>query len=154
MKSSTDMLEDDVLPRAPIPPVPLPNPTPEIVMQEVQDNRRSTTPGTPDAAPKKFRYASELGQMVSPSQIGEKIMDTPVQLSMHEVLAVSSEVSSYLHDQTRKRRVVPVDPPPVPAVANAANVSSSVLNSSVNSGYLKKLYVCPSGRAKVTLDRT
>src|SRR5437762_8685510 len=134
MKSSTDMLEDDVLPRAPIPPVPLPNPTPEIVMQEVQDNRRSTTPGTPDAAPKKFRYASELGQMVSPSQIGEKIMDTPVQLSMHEVLAVSSEVSSYLHDQTRKHRV-PVHLAPIPTVANATNVSSSVLNSSVNSGY-------------------
>ena len=78
-------------------------------------------------------------------------MDTPIQLSIHGVLAVSSEVSSYLHDQTRKHRV-PVDPPPVPAVANATNMSSSVLNSSVNSGYLKKLYACPSGRAKVTLD--
>ncbi len=37
-------------------------------------------------------------------------------------------------------------------VANTANMSSSILNSSVNSGYLKKLYACPSGRAKVTLN--
>jgi hypothetical protein len=152
-------LEEDVLPhapalpRVPIPPVPLSGPTPEIVMQDVQDNRRSTTPGNSEAAPKKFRLVSDLSQTVSTSQIGEKIMDTPVQLSMREVLAVSSEVSSYLHDQTRKRRV-PIDPlpVPVPAAANTANMSSSVLASSVNSGYLKKFYACPSGRAKVTLD--
>lgn len=79
-------------------------------------------------------------------------MDTPVQLSMREILAVSSEVSSYLHNQTRKRRV-PVDPVPVPAAANAAILSSSVLDADVGSAYLKKLYACPSGRAKVTLDR-
>ena len=33
----------------------------------------------------------------------KKNMNTPVQLSMHEILIVFTEISSYLHDQTRKR---------------------------------------------------
>jgi len=43
---------------------------------------------------------SELNQSVDTSQIGEKIMNTSVQLSIHEILAVSGEVSNYLHEQT------------------------------------------------------
>jgi hypothetical protein len=137
---------EDTFPRVPIPPG-----------EDKPDDQRSTTQGrTPDVSeetPKKFRLASELNQTVSTSQIGEKIMDTPVQLSMREILAVSSEVAGYLHDQTRKRRV-PIDSP-VSAATSAAVVSSSVLdaNVNVNSGHLKQLYACPSGRAKVTLDR-
>ena len=96
-------------------------------MQDAQADRRSTTPDDSEATPKKFRLASDLSQTVNTSQIGEKIMDTPVQLSMREILAVSSEVSSYLHDQTRKRRV-PIDAPTtIPAVANTTDMSSSVL---------------------------
>jgi hypothetical protein len=87
------------------------------------------------------------------SQIGEKIVDTHIQLSMHEILAISSDISSYLHDQNRKRRI-PVDAPPVPAVASTATVSSSILDANVNAGYLKQLYACPSKRAKATLDHS
>src|SRR5437016_6163975 len=57
-------LEDNILPHAPllralIPSISLSNLTPEIVMQEVQDNCHSTTSGIPDAAPKKLRYVSK-----------------------------------------------------------------------------------------------
>jgi hypothetical protein len=146
---------EDTFPRNSRPSAHLPDSAPEIIVQDPPDDRRSTTPGaTPaasDIAPKKFRLASDLSQTVSTSQIGEKVMDTPVQLSVREILAVSSEISGYLHDQTRKRRI-PVDNAS-PAVASNAGVGSQVIDVNVNSGHLKQLYACPSGRAKVTLDR-
>jgi hypothetical protein len=81
-------------------------------------------------------------------------MDTLVQLSVCEVLAVFSDVSGYLHDQTRKR-CIPINTAPfaVPAVANSATVAGIEVNvNNVSIGYLKKLYACYSGRAKVTLE--
>jgi hypothetical protein len=142
---------EDTFPRAPIPPVPSPlNPT----MSDAQDDHRSATPvdsaDISEAMPKKFRLASDLSKTVSTSQIGEKVMDTTVQLSVHEILAVSSEISGYLHDQTRKRRI-PVDSTPTPAAANAASLSSSIINADVNSGYLTQLYACPSAVRKLLL---
>ena len=97
---------------------------------------------------KKFRLASELNQSISTAQIAEKIMDAPVQLSMREILAVSTDISGYINEQTRKRRV-PLDPTVPSTVSNTANVSSA----SADPGHLKQLYACPSGRAKVTIDR-
>jgi len=38
-------------------------------------------------------------------------MDTPVSLTLREVLASSSDIATYMHDQTRKRRV-PIDSHP------------------------------------------
>lgn len=120
-----------------------------------------TTPISTSDSGKKFRLASELNQTVSTSQIGEKIMDTPVQLSMREILAVSTEVSSYLHDQTRKRRI-PVDSTPasVPTTtpptsrpnpkAAAAPIPTAIISST--SMDMKTFYACPSGRAKVNID--
>ena len=55
--------------------------------------------------PKKFRLASELSETVTVAQVGEQLMDTPVQLSMRQVMAVSLDLAGYMHDQTRKRRV-------------------------------------------------
>ena len=92
---------------------------------------------------KKYRLASELSQTVSATQIGEKIMDTPVQLSFREILAVSGDIAGYLHEQTRKRRI------PVTDATAAAAASSSV---DVNSIGAKSYYALPSGRARVTLD--
>ena len=123
-------------------------------MQDVQEDRRSATSGASEAPSKKHRLALELSQTVNISQIGEKVTDTPIQLSMREVLAVSSEVSSYLHDKTGKRRVPLATDSTVPAAANVASVSSATLDANVNAGYLKQLYACPSGRAKATLDHT
>src|SRR5208282_6588240 len=100
-------LEEDVLPRTSPPPTPPPappsNPPPDIIMQDAQIDR-STAPDDSEVAPKKYRLASGLRQVIHVSQIGEKILDTPVQLPIREILAVSSDVSNYLHDQTRKRR--------------------------------------------------
>ena len=78
-------------------------------------------------------------------------MNTLVQLFIHEVLAVFFEVFSYLHDQTRKRRVS-IDSSSVFVVINIANISFSILSSNINSDYLKTLYTCPSERVKVILD--
>jgi len=64
--------------------------------------RDATVPDTSNVAPKKYRLTSDLSQTVNVAQIGEKILDTSVQLSVHEVLAVSSDVFSYLQDQTRQ----------------------------------------------------
>jgi Protein of unknown function (DUF4100) len=148
---------EDTGPRTPAAPVPPPDvtpaPPPDIDMQDVQDDRRSTTPGASGAPPKKYRLASEVGQHVNASHIGEKIMDTPVQLSIREVLAVSSDVSSYLHDQTRKRRIPINTPVTVPtATATNASVTTATADADADTGYLKQLYACPSGRAKVTID--
>ena len=143
---------DDSHPYVPPPPEPPVNTPPDATMQDVQDDQRSATPGASGAPSKKYRLASEVGQHVNASHIGEKIMDTPVQLSIREVLAVSSDVSSYLHDQTRKRRI-PVDTPStVPTAVNASVTTAATANVDVNIGYLKQLYACPSGRAKVTID--
>ena len=149
-------LEEYVLPHTPAalvapansPPNVTPPPPSDINMQDVQDDQRSAAPG------KKYRFGSEVGQIINASQIGEKIMDTPVQLSVREVLAVSSDVSGYLHDQTRKRRIPIATPPAVPTAINAANanVSSTTIDADVNIGYLKQLYACPSGQAKATID--
>jgi hypothetical protein len=79
-------------------------------------------------------------------------MDTTIQLSVHEILTVSSEISRYLHDQTRKRRI-PVDSTPILVVANVTSLSSSIINADVNSGYLMQLYACPLGHVKVTIDQ-
>ena len=90
--------------------------------------------------------------MIHASQIGEKILDTSIQLSIREIFAVSSDVSNYLHDQTRKYRISIDTPSIIPTIANTTDMSSSILNVIINSDHLKKLYTCPSGRAKVTLD--
>ena len=96
---------------------------PDFPVQPYRTRRQTQTPRAPASAPiptatepidptmeiaKKYKLASELSQTVETSQIGEKIMDTPVQLSIREILAVSGDVAGYLHDQTRKRRV-PLD---------------------------------------------
>ena len=108
---------------------------------------------------KKYHLVSELGKNVKTDQIGEKIMDTPVQLSIREILAVSGEVAGYLHDQTRKRRI-PIEgrpaaaPAPAPGTAVQATTAamSSIPSVNVNSVDTKSYYALPSGHAKVTLD--
>jgi len=61
-------------------------------------DRDAAMPDAQIAPPKKYCLASDLSQTISVAQIDEKIMDTPVQLSVRDVLAVSSEVSGYLHE--------------------------------------------------------
>ena len=93
---------DDVLPLDPIPPIPLPDLIQDIATQDTQDEQHSTTISLSNTVPKKFCSCQILVQIVSASQIGEKIMYTSVQLWMREILAVSFKVSGYLHEHTRK----------------------------------------------------
>ncbi|HEU4342387.1 MAG TPA: retropepsin-like aspartic protease [Candidatus Binatia bacterium] len=120
-------------------------------LQPLQPLQRSqpVVNGPPPAEPgKKFKLASDLSQTVSTSQIGEKIMDTPVQLSIREILAVSGDVTGYLHDQTRKRRI-PIEPV---AASTPVVAGTSATSADVNSTALKSYYALPSGHAKVILD--
>jgi hypothetical protein len=75
-----------------------------LIMLDMQDDHRFTIPvnsmDISEAIPKKFHLASDLDKTVSTSQIGEKVIDTTIQLSVYEILTVSSEISRYLHDQT------------------------------------------------------
>ena len=83
-------------------------------------------------------------------------MDAPIQLRMCELLAVSTEVANYIHDQTRKRRV----PIPSDGISNRISPAEDSTEDivSVNadltqlSAVGKSLYACPSARAKVCLD--
>ena len=69
----------------------------------------STPENAPQKAPKKpekkYRYASELDQIIDASTIGERIMDTVIELPVRQVLAVAPDVVDYIHDMTRKRRI-------------------------------------------------
>src|SRR5436190_24138467 len=75
-------------------------------------------------------------------------MDTPVTLNLREVFAASSEVSSYIHDQTRKRRK-PIDPNLEAMVTSTEPAPASVTPIvHVNSATMAPLYACTSGRTK------
>ncbi len=75
-------------------------------------------------------------------------MDTPLQLSMREVLAVSSNVSRYLHERTKKRCIplgaaAPAAVPAAVLVVAATTVTEANVNS-IEAGHLKRLYAYPS----------
>ena len=55
-------------------------------------DRDAAMPDTQAVPQWKYRLASDLIQTSSIAQVGKKIMDTPVQLSVHDVPQVSSEV--------------------------------------------------------------
>jgi hypothetical protein len=100
----------------------------------------------------KFRLVSELNQSISSSDVGKKVMDAPIQLSIREILAVSNDVSNYIHDQTRKRRVPLETDSSATVTAVTTNGTTDVVSANVHSAITKPLYACPSGRTKVYLD--
>jgi len=130
-------------------PIPRPN---------VPGNPATNTspPLTPNPAPKKFRLASELSETVTVAQVGEQLMDTPVQLSMRQVMAVAPDLAGYMHDQTRKRRI-PVDATASSALAGIPPDLPRLLpetSASINSAQINRtFYACPSGHAKATIDQ-
>ena len=81
-------------------------------------------------------------------------MDTPVQLSMHQVMAVSPDLAGYMHDQTRKRRVPVNAPVNATASSNAADIPPEIpITTTVNSAQARTFYACTSGYAKTTIDQ-
>ena len=104
----------------------------------------------------KFRLASELNQTITTEDVGQKIMEAPIQLKMCELLAVSSEVSNYVHDQTRKRRIPITDGTTNFIATETTEAETDVVTADSMASQLsaidKPLYACPSGRTKVCLN--
>jgi hypothetical protein len=97
----------------------------------------------------------ELNRSISSSDVGKKVMDAPIQLSIQEILAVSNNVLNYIHNQTRKCQV-PLETDSSATVTavttNGTNGTTDVISTNVHSAITKPLYACPSGRTKVYLD--
>ena len=88
------------------------------------------------------------------ADIGDKIMNTPVMLSIKEILAVSPEMGNYMHEQTRQK-CIPVSEPneTSEAAARATAVSETDATVSlVTSNAPKPYYALPSGKAAVVLN--
>src|SRR5438045_2829469 len=113
-----------------------------------------TSPPDIAGAKPKFRLGSELNKSITVESIGEKVMEAPIQLKMCELLAVSTEVSNYLHDQTRRKRI------PITGSATNTILTEDTMEDAVSantsltplSDVRKPLYACPSARTKVCLD--
>jgi hypothetical protein len=95
----------------------------------------------------KYRLQFELGKTIPTADIGEKIMNTPVMLTIKEFLAVSPEMANYIHDQTRRRRSPIEDSSPTSSHVTTVNAQTTSL---MDIG--KPFYALPSGKAAVVLD--
>jgi hypothetical protein len=133
----------------PQPPVP-DGSQPTNPVQDSETSRVSNPTNDLPSAKQKYRLASELNQTISTTGVGEKIMNTVVQLSIGEILAVSTDVSNYMHELTRRRRV------PLPETQSTSeSATATAITANVNEIYgaaLKPYYALPSGRARVLLD--
>ena len=114
----------------------------------------SAKPAATTGGKAKFRLASELNQTITTEDVGQKIMEAPIQLKMRELLAVSSEVSNYMHDQTRKRRIPITDGNTNFVETETAEADVVIVDSMASqlTAIEKPLYACPSGRTRVCLN--
>src|SRR5579859_2728443 len=101
----------------------------------------------------KYQLLSKLSETLSVEDIGAKILEMPVALPLSELLSVSGDLSTFIHEQTRKRRV------PVEQLRSqtAATVTTApgIIRASINSiSGEASFYACPSGRVKATIDDT
>ena len=83
-------------------------------------------------------------------------MEASIQLRMCELLAVFIEVANYIHDQTRRHRILMNLNANPTQTQSVDGVSASITEASVNAvqvpGISKPLYACPSAMTKVFLD--
>jgi hypothetical protein len=79
-------------------------------------------------------------------------MDSSITLKMHELFAVSSDVSLFINDQTRKHRL-PVEPKSNTAATSVNANAESPYDVNVSVMSTQHLYACPSSHAKAILDR-
>jgi len=82
-------------------------------------------------------------------------MDISVQLSIHEILAISSKVSKYLHDQIRKRQIS-VDLMSTVIINNTSviiNINSITPIININFTQSRIFYVYSSEHVKVIIDQ-
>jgi Protein of unknown function (DUF4100) len=138
---------------APIPPVPPPN-TPAPVPPPVTDTSRTASQDQamdvdPPVEKPKYRLASKLQESINLDEIGEKIMDVKISLSLNEIFGISSDVSNWLNDRTRRTRR-PIDT--TAANFNATDGDVLSISANVNNLSVKPLYACPSGRAPTLMN--
>ena len=155
-KRKRDSLE---LPRRSVRPrTDAPSPATEMNVDPSPLNEPSNIPETtplvprseeaPTAAAKNYRLASKLQESVDIDELGNKIMETKVNLSLHELFAISSDISGWVTDRTKRTRH-PVSQAPMSANVNNA---SEAISTDSNLVISKPLYACPSGRANVNLE--
>src|SRR5579859_810575 len=101
----------------------------------------------------KYQLLSKLNETLSVDDIGAKILDTPVPLPLSELLSVSGDLSSFIHEQTQKR-CVPVEQSRSQTVATVSTSAPGIIHANVNniSGGEASFYACPSGRVKATIE--
>jgi hypothetical protein len=118
---------------------------------QTNDSGPETMDVDSEAANPKYRLQSELGKTISITDVGENIMNAPIQLSIKEFLAVSPEMSGYIHEQTRRKRVPRDD---VDSNNSINEIDAGVNTTSVMPGgkAFRPFYAIPSGRALVVLD--
>jgi hypothetical protein len=140
---------------APIPPPPAPpGGSPASPASQTQPTGGTAPPPGPmevdedNSTKPKYKLQSELGKTISTVDIGEKIMNTPVMLTIKEFLAVSPEMANYIHDQTRRRRS-PIEESSSPS-SSTVTTANAQTTSFIDFG--KAYYALPSGRAAVVLD--
>jgi len=127
-------------------PNDVPNEGTEVTNDDTQAERAPTNKP-------KYRLGSELSQTITTEEVGKKIMEAPIQLRMSELLAVSTDVSNFIHEQTRKKRI-PITEAASQAMLkeNMEDVVSADANLTQVSAVEKSLYACPSARTKACLD--
>ena len=101
----------------------------------------------PDQKP-KYRLQSELGKTINVTDVVEKIMNAPIMLSIKDFLAVSPEMSGYIHEQTRRKRI-PVD---TEAMASTTELGATEQATTAVGNSYKLYYAISSGRAPVAIN--
>jgi hypothetical protein len=153
--------------QAPIPPPPVPSTAPGAHPAQSESNparsESNPAPSGDNSAPSsatmdidedqptkpRYKLQSELGKTIPIADIGKKIMDTPVMLTIKEFLAVSPDVANYIHDQTRRKRA-PIEESSSSTSSMAITTANAQTTSFFDLG--KAFYALPSGRAAVVLD--
>jgi hypothetical protein len=131
--------------------VRMPAPNPSGPPQPASEH--APEPGNRAHPPRKFKLESEINKKISVESVGEQLMDTMVSLPLRNIVAVAPDVSNYIHEQTRKRRV-PLQEEDESAMTTAVRSGEQSHPASVSASQgLRTFYACPSPQAKVILEQ-
>ena len=102
----------------------------------------------------KYRLTSELNQEIGTEAIADLVLKSRVEnLTVEQLLAVSGDVSSFIHEKTRKRRVQLPETATRPTATNALlSAPATAIEGDVNAVTTDTFYALPSGQAKTILD--
>ena len=109
----------------------------------------STAMMDPTDSKPKYHLQSELGKSIGIAEVGEKITNAPIMLSIKEFLAVSPEMSEYIHEWTGRKRIPIEDSAATSAVEYEADVQVATI-ANVAKPYYAISYSC----TKIVLNDT